>query len=76
VDRAFRVDPYLKDSSLLAQKILTYRPQLVASPSYLKDCKPPQRPQDLLQHRLLAFSFWKPVNVWSFVHVSGKRKRI
>ena len=74
VDLAFRVDPYLKDSSLVALKILTYRHQLVASPCYLTGCKAPQRPKDLLQHRLLAFSFWKPVNVWSFVHVSGKKK--
>jgi len=74
VDLAFRVDPYLKDSSLVAQKLLTYRHQLVASPAYLAGYEPPQKPQDLLKHRLLAFSFWKPVNVWSFVHVSGKRK--
>ena len=75
VDLAFRVDPQLKDSSLVARKILTYRHQLVASPTYLANCKKaPQKPQDLLAHRLLAFSFWKPVNVWSFVHLNGKRK--
>jgi DNA-binding transcriptional LysR family regulator len=75
VDLAFRVDPQLEDSSLIARKILTYRHQLVASPAYLASCnKPPQEPQDLLDHRLLAFSFWKPVNVWSFVHVNGKKK--
>ena len=72
VDLAFRVDPQLKDSSLIARKILTYRHQLVASPAYLAACKPPHKPSDLLQHRLLAFSFWKPMNVWSFVN--GKRK--
>lgn len=72
VDLAFRVDPQLKDSSLVARKILTYRHQLVASPTYLAGRKPPQKPQDLLQHRLLAFSFWKPVNVWSFVN--GKKR--
>jgi DNA-binding transcriptional LysR family regulator len=72
VDLAFRVDPQLKDSSLIARKILTYRHQLVASPAYLAACKPPDKPSDLLQHRLLAFSFWKPMNVWSFVN--GKRK--
>src|SRR5262249_21814321 len=49
VDLAFRVDPQLKDSSLIARKILTYRHQLVASPAYLARCKPPQKPQDLLQ---------------------------
>jgi len=74
VDLAFRVDPELKDSSLVARKILTYRHQLLASPTYLANCKkPPQKPQDLLEHRLLAFSFWKPVNFWSFVHVNGKK---
>jgi len=75
VDLAFRVDPRLKDSSLVARKILTYRHQLLASPAYLSACKKePQNPQDLLDHRLLAFSFWKPVNVWSFVHVNGRKK--
>jgi DNA-binding transcriptional LysR family regulator len=72
VDLAFRVDPQLKDSSLIARKILTYRHQLVASPAYLSGCKAPQKPQDLLQHRLLAFSFWKPTNTWNFVN--GKKK--
>jgi DNA-binding transcriptional LysR family regulator len=72
IDLAFRVDSQLKDSSLVARKILTYRHQLVASPSYLAGRRPPQKPQELLQHRLLAFSFWKPVNVWSFVN--GKKK--
>jgi len=72
VDLAFRVDPQLKDSSLVARKILTYRHQLVASPAYLASCKPPQKPQDLLQHRLLAFSFWKPTNTWNFVNEKKK----
>jgi DNA-binding transcriptional LysR family regulator len=72
VDLAFRVDPQPKDSSLVARKILTYRHLLVASPAYMAGRKAPRRPQDLLQHRLLAFSFWKPVNVWSFVN--GKKK--
>jgi DNA-binding transcriptional LysR family regulator len=54
VDLVFRLGA-LKDSSLVARKILTYRHQLVASPAYLKACKAPQTPQDLLDHRLLAF---------------------
>jgi len=75
VDLAFRVDPQLKDSTLVARKLLSYRHQLLASPAYLAACKEqPQKPQDLLDHRLLAFSFWKPVNVWSFIHVNGKKK--
>jgi DNA-binding transcriptional LysR family regulator len=73
VDLAFRVGA-IKDSSLVARKILTYRHQLLASPAYLEKCKPPETPQDLLGHRLLAFSRWKPENRWSFVQTNGKDK--
>jgi DNA-binding transcriptional LysR family regulator len=64
----------LKDSSLIARRILTYRHQLVASPAYLESCKPPQSPQDLHEHRLLAFWYWKPESRWTFVHKNGKDK--
>jgi DNA-binding transcriptional LysR family regulator len=70
VDVVFRLGP-LKDSSLVSRTILTYRHQLVASPSYLARCSPPQSPRDLLQHRLLAFARWQPENHWHFVHVNG-----
>jgi DNA-binding transcriptional LysR family regulator len=73
VDLVFRIGA-LKDSSLVARKILTYRHQLVASPAYLASCKPPETPRDLLGHRLLAFSHWKPETSWSFVHANGKDK--
>ena len=73
IDVAFKVGA-LNDSSLVARTILRYRHQLVCSPTYLKEFKPPQAPQDLLRHRLLAFSFWRPVNQWHFVHVNGKQK--
>src|SRR5580693_5560739 len=64
----------LKDSCLVARRVLTYRHQLVASPSYLKTCKPPNEPRDLLDHRLLTFSHWKPENSWTFVHKNGMDK--
>jgi DNA-binding transcriptional LysR family regulator len=72
VDLAFRVGP-LKDSSLIARRLLTYRHQLVASPDYLKGRKPPRHPRDLLDHRLLSFSFWQPHYSWHFTRVSGQR---
>lgn len=75
VDIAFRVGP-LKDSSLVARKLLTYRHQLVASPAYLRTCKPPKKPEDLLGHRLLAFSFWKPDYNWTFFAKGGKKETI
>jgi DNA-binding transcriptional LysR family regulator len=71
VDIAFRLGA-LKDSSLVSRRILTYRHQLVASPDYLKDREPPQAPRDLLDHRLIAFSYWRPENRWTFVHINGK----
>lgn len=74
VDLAFRVGE-LEDSSLVARRILTYRHQLVASPAYLAKCKAPKNPDDLLEHRLLAFSFWRPENNWHLVHVNGKDKQ-
>lgn len=73
IDLAFRVGE-LEDSSLVVRRLLTYRHQLVASPSYLKKRKVPRRPADLLHHRLLAFSFWTPQNTWSFTHTNGNEK--
>ena len=73
VDLAFRVGE-LEDSSLVARRILTYRHQLVASPGYLQKHKPPKTPQELLLHRLLAFSFWRPENTWKFTRANGKDK--
>src|SRR6516164_8598105 len=72
IDLAFRVDEKLHDSSLVAIRLLKYRHLLVASSEYLKNHKRPKTPQDLLSHRLLAFSFWKPENTWKFSHVNRK----
>jgi DNA-binding transcriptional LysR family regulator len=71
VDIAFRLGA-LKDSALVARRILTYRHQLVASPDYLKTCKAPEKPRDLLDHRLIAFSYWRPESRWTLIHANGK----
>jgi DNA-binding transcriptional LysR family regulator len=60
------------DSSLVGRKILTYRHQLVASPAYLEGVNTPNSPRDLLDHRLLAFSHWRPGSNWTFCHKDGK----
>ncbi|MBV8456398.1 MAG: LysR family transcriptional regulator [Acetobacteraceae bacterium] len=73
IDLVFRRGP-LRDSSLVARPILSYRHQLVASPAYLSSCKPPENPSDLLNHRLLAFAHWKPENLWSFMHTDGRQQ--
>ena len=74
VDLVFKVGEQLKDSSLVARRILTYRHQLVASPVYLAKCKAPKTPQDLLDHRLLAFSFWTPENMLELRSSERKEK--
>jgi len=75
VDLVFRLGA-LKDSSLVARKLLTYRHQLVASPAYIERVKLPETPQDLLEHRLLGFSFWRPENRWTFVDKNGVEETV
>jgi DNA-binding transcriptional LysR family regulator len=75
IDLVFRIGPDAKrDSSLVARKIMTYRHRLLASPAYLGKSKPPETPQDLLDHRLLAFAYGSTENSWTFHHVNGKDK--
>jgi DNA-binding transcriptional LysR family regulator len=71
VDLAFRVG-VLKDASLVARRLLTYRHLLVASPEYLKKAPPPRKPSDLLAHPMITFSYWKPESSFTFVHVNGR----
>lgn len=73
IDVAFRVGAFI-DASLVVRKLLTYRHQLVASPAYLAGRELPRAPGDLLGHRLLAFSFWRPDYSWNFVHAGRDRK--
>ena len=75
VDLLFHVGP-MRDSSLVAKRILTYRHQLVASPAYAATMAPPTRPQDLLKHRILAFSHWQPEIRWFFSHINGQDKEM
>lgn len=64
VDLVFRVGQ-LKDSNLVTRKILRYRHQLLASPSYLEnECI--KHPQELLKHRLIAFSHQSDKTNWTF----------
>ncbi len=66
VDIALRVGE-LKDSALVATPLLRYRRQLVASPEYLARHDPIECPQDLPDHRVLAFGTSVAGHRWSFV---------
>jgi DNA-binding transcriptional LysR family regulator len=73
IDLAFRVGT-IKDSTLVARRILTYRHQIVASPGYLKKNKAPIAPKDLLAHRLLAFSRWERESRWNLRHATQDQR--
>jgi DNA-binding transcriptional LysR family regulator len=73
VDLALRVGP-LEDSSLVVRHVLSFRYRLVASPGYLNGRDMPRRPQDLRNHRLVAFSVWASHSTWSFSRITNGQK--
>jgi DNA-binding transcriptional LysR family regulator len=74
IDVAFIVGP-IQDPALVPRAILTYRHQVLASPQYINKHGAPRTPEDLLEHRLLAFSFRRPENTWNFVSAEGAETR-
>jgi DNA-binding transcriptional LysR family regulator len=66
----------LPDSALVARPVLTYRHQLVANPAYLARHGAPNEPQDLNQHRLLAFSIGRPEHRWVLVDTNERRETV
>ena len=73
VDLAFRVGP-LEDSSLVVRHVVRYRHRLVASPAYLNGRDTPHRPEDLRNHRLVAFSSWTNHTTWRFSRIGTGQK--
>lgn len=63
IDISLRVGE-LKDSSLVARRLLRYRSVLVASPGYLERAGAPSHPNELPLHALVAFSRWDPAVTW------------
>jgi len=63
IDISLRVGD-LKDSSLVARRLLRYRSVLVASPGYLERAGAPSHPNELPLHALVAFSRWDPAVTW------------
>jgi DNA-binding transcriptional LysR family regulator len=54
----------LRDSSLVARRLLRYRAVLVASPGYLEKAGTPKHPSELPLYRLVAFSRWDTTVRW------------
>ena len=64
-DVALRSGP-LRDSTLMARKILEFRRVVVASPTYLASHGVPEQPQDLDHHNCLRFNFRRSLDEWPF----------
>ena len=64
-DVALRSGP-LRDSTLMARKILEFRRVVVASPAYLASHGVPEQPQDLDHHNCLRFNFRRSLDEWPF----------
>ncbi|MBE9603856.1 LysR family transcriptional regulator [Acetobacteraceae bacterium H6797] len=65
VDIAIRIGE-LRDSGLMARKLMTSHRHIVASPEYLARHGTPQRPEDLLGHNCLRFNFRRAQDGWPF----------
>ena len=74
IDISLRVGD-LKDSSLVARRLLRYRSVLVASPGYLKRAGAPSHPNELPLHGLVAFSRWEPAVTWVLEN-NGKTHKV
>jgi len=74
IDISLRVGD-LKDSSLVARRLLRYRSVLVASPGYLDRAGAPSHPNELPLHALVAFSRWEPTVSW-LLYNNGETHKI
>jgi DNA-binding transcriptional LysR family regulator len=66
IDIAIRMGP-LADANFRARKLGVSRRAVVASPRYLELWGVPGKPEDLLQHRCLAFNFRRSLDDWPFL---------
>ncbi|RVT97498.1 LysR family transcriptional regulator [Rhodovarius crocodyli] len=70
-DIALRAGP-LRDSTLMARKLMESPRVIVASPAYLARHGTPQRPEDLDHHNCLRFNFRRLVDDWPF-RIDGRQ---
>lgn len=69
-DLAVRIGE-LPGSSLIARKLATTRLVLCASPQYLAHAGIPHRPDELVQHAVLAYSYFDRGDEWPFEGPDG-----
>ena len=62
----------LQDSNLVARKITPCRQVMCASPAYLAKHGTPERPEDLLEHNCIVYSFLLTPREWRLVGADGE----
>ena len=70
IDAAIRIG-HLPESGLIAVKTGEVRRVACASPAYLRRCKQPREPADLVAHECIVFTGTTPTNTWSFASSPG-----
>lgn len=64
-DLAIRITQ-LQNSSLISRRLASTRMVLCASPTYLARHGTPVHPSELVQHHILAYSYWSSRDEWAF----------
>ncbi len=62
----------LQDSSLVARKIVPCRQVICAAPPYLEKHGTPERPEDLLEHNCILYSFLSHAREWRLIDPQGE----
>lgn len=75
IDLAIRIGR-LADSSLIARRLAPCHMIACASPDYLARHGTPRTPEELAQHRRLAFSAAESPDDWTFVDTAGGRHAV
>lgn len=70
-DLAVRI-AQLPDSSLISRPLAYTRMVLCSSPEYLASRDWPTRPEDLLKHEIISYSYWSSGNTWHFQGPAGE----
>ncbi|UYV37061.1 LysR family transcriptional regulator [Rhodobacteraceae bacterium D3-12] len=72
-DLSIRIRAAMPDSALVVRKIGKMRQRIYASPSYLERHGVPQRPEDLLDHKIIGFLLADHLTTWS---LSGRGEAV
>ncbi|MGB8365861.1 MAG: LysR family transcriptional regulator [Rhizomicrobium sp.] len=70
-DAALRIAA-LPDSSLVARKLCSIQPLLVASPAYLKRRLHPRHPLQLAEHACFGYAYFLTPDTWRFTNKNGE----